>query len=482
MLDLDKQRADSTNAESTQSTAPKSTDSSANKGTNSAESSKKHKEVLDLRQYMVVSFSHKRVDIATREALSFKSSEIVPFLETINASEAIFESILLCTCNRVELYVSMNDKHKATKHILSTLAKFRHLDVKMLETIALVRLNEYAIYHIFSVASSLDSLVIGETQITGQLKSAYKLAFDKGLCAKDMTRLMHFAFKCAASVRQETDISSQSVSIASTAVFMAEQKLKAIKQSIKGLEVLVIGSGEMGKLACKHLLHLGANITLISRSKAHALNVACGLDSSHIKVESWRNLPNMLDKFMLLFSATSAKHCIIKANMVSPSKMKRFWFDLALPRDIESIALKDLQIFCVDDLEEVIKEHKSVREESAKLAHKILERYTHLFFTWLQTLSVEPVIKQIRALARDSSLKELDRAVKKGYIPKEYKDNVEKILHSAFNTFLHKPTMRLREASESHSGDPLIEAAKSMFDLQDDIVMLNNYKCERDTL
>lgn len=432
-------------------------------------------------QYMVISFSHKNTDIAMREKLNITQAQTLPFLQEINTSESISESILLCTCNRIEIYVSMYDRKVARKQIYTTLAKYTGLDSKLIEESAIVRLNEYAIYHIFGVASSLDSLVVGETQITGQLKSAYKFAFDNGLCGKDMTRLMHFAFKCAASVRQQTDISAHSISVASTAVRMAEYKLNKRGQNLSFIHALVVGSGEMGRLVCKHLLNAGAKITLLSRTKQNACNLAKELDSKNVNIESFENLPQILNDFTLLFSATSAVECIIKANMVKPSQINRMWFDLALPRDIESMSVAGLEIFCVDDLQEIIKEHKNVRDESAKEAHKILESYTRDFFIWLQTLSVEPVIKHIRHLAKESSLKELDRAIKKGFLPSEYRQNVEKILHGAFNSFLHNPTMRLRQASESHQGDPIIEAMKSMFDIGDEIVMLNSYKCEKDT-
>ncbi len=432
-------------------------------------------------QYMVVSFSHKNTDITMREKLNITQTQILPFLQEINENESISESILLCTCNRIEIYVSMYDRKVARTHIYDTLAKYTSLDSTLIEQNAIVRLNEYAIYHIFGVASSLDSLVVGETQITGQLKNAYKLAFDSGLCGRDMTRLMHFAFKCAASVRQKTDISAHSISVASTAVHMAEHKLKQMGQNLDSTHALVIGSGEMGRLACKHLLNAGAKITLLSRTKHNAHSLAKELDSQNVNIESFEKLPQILNDFTLLFSATSAEECIIKANMVKPSQVKRMWFDLALPRDIESMSVADLEIFCVDDLQEIINEHKNVRDESAKEAHKILESYTRDFFTWLQTLSVEPVIKHIRYLAKQSSLKELDRAIKKGFLPEKYRQNVEKILHGAFNSFLHNPTMRLRQASESHQGDPIIEAMKSMFDIGDEVVMLSNYKCEKDT-
>ncbi|TLD90661.1 glutamyl-tRNA reductase [Helicobacter sp. MIT 03-1614] len=432
-------------------------------------------------QYMVVSFSHKNVDIATREKLSFSQEEIVPFLQEINVCDSIRESILLCTCNRVELYVSMIDKKRAREHIYECFCTHKNIALEDIKNIALMRLNQYAIYHIFSVASSLDSLVIGETQITGQLKLAYKLAFENALCAKDMTRLMHFAFKCAASVRKETDISAHSVSVASTAVRMAEQKLALCDKTLENLPVLVIGSGEMGRLACKHLQNANAQITLVSRTKENARKLALELDSS-INIESWEHLEQLLGQYEVLFSATSAPNCIIQSKMVQVSQKQRWWFDLALPRDIEIIQMENLHIFCVDDLEEIVQEHKNAREDSAKKAQKILERYSVEFFKWLQTLGIDPIIKHIRYLAKQSALKELDRAVKKGFLPASYQQNVEKILHGAFNTFLHQPTIRLKQASENPQGDPIIEAMKNVFDISDDVVMLNGYKCEKDTI
>lgn len=432
-------------------------------------------------EYMVVSFSHKNVEIDMRERLSIKESEMLPFLREITHNEAISECILLCTCNRVEFYVSVHDKKRALAHIYQTLSAFKGIDVAHLEQIAVVRLNEYAIYHIFGVASSLDSLVVGETQITGQLKNAYKFAFDNGFCSKDMTRLMHFAFKCAASIRQQTNISSHSVSVASTAVYMAEQTLQKQGKTLAALPVLVVGSGEMGRLVCKHLLNTKAHIMLISRTQSHAKALADELNTKDIHIESWERLEQILNDFAVIFSATSAPKCVISAPMVQERNFPRWWFDLALPRDIESIQHKNVQIFCVDDLQEVVQEHKDARQESAKEAHRILEGFVVEFFTWLQTLSIEPVIKHIRFLAKQSCLKELDRAIKKGFIPSEYRSNVEKILHGAFNTFLHNPTMRLRQASETPQGDPIIEAMKSMFDINDEIVMLNNFKCEKDT-
>lgn len=439
-------------------------------------------------QYMVMSFSYKSVDIAMREALNFSEEESLQFLRQVNACDCIRESVLLSTCNRMEIYVSMIDKKRAKEHIFSCLCRFKSIPLERLMSHCNLWLNQGAIYHIFCVASSLDSLVIGETQITGQLKSAYKFAFENSLCARDMTRLMHFAFKCAANVRKQTDISSQSVSIASACVQLAESKLNEYGMSLHKHKVLVIGSGEMGRLVCKHLQQFQAQITLLNRSRDRARVLieeisSCSENKGNdpIVFMPLSKLSDIFAQYDVVFSATGASGYIIDSTLMrSCDRLNmRFYFDLALPRDIEP--LESAHIYCVDDIQQIVSEHKNAREESAKNARKIVETFSVEFFRWLQTLGIDPVIKHMRQLAKDSCLKELERAIKKGYLPESYRYNVEKILHGAFNTFLHKPTIRLRQASENPQGDPIIEAVKSIFDISDEVVMLHSYKCERDT-
>ena len=339
-------------------------------------------------QFMVVSFSHKNTTIDLREKLNFDKDQIVPFLQKICASEAIREAILLSTCNRVEIYASILDRRIARKHIYQCLSEEKHIPIQEIQNLCDIRLNQYAIYHIFCVASSLDSLVVGETQITGQLKVAYKLSFDHALCSKDMTRLMHFAFKCAANVRMHTDISSTSVSVASAAVNMAAQKLQEKGESLDSKEVLVIGSGEMGRLTLKHLLNYRTKITLLSRHIQHAQALAqelqCGCPGHSIEVKPYNELEKYLMDYRVLFTATSAKHCIITADMIKLSKQERLWFDLAVPRDIESITMPHLSIYGVDDLQEIVEQNKSFRQESAKVGLKIVEKFTADFFRWLK--------------------------------------------------------------------------------------------------
>lgn len=432
-------------------------------------------------QYIVISFSHKHIDIALREKLAFGDEEKLAFLRVLCEHSAIKEAMLLSTCNRVEVYASVLDVKAAREHILENLERHKHIPIATLRVLADIRLNQYAIYHTFSVASSLDSLVVGETQITGQLKDAYRFAYENLLCGKDITRLVHYAFKCAARVRNSVDISSSHTSVAGAAIHMLMLKFAQRGESLDSKNVAVLGAGEMGILALKHLAKHNVRLTLINRNLQHAQHTLENLPEEighKVEIAPFSKLQEILDHADILVSATGAPHSIISAEMIRPSAHKRVWFDLAVPRDIEEVQIENLEIYKVDDLQEIITKNKQQRKERAKDGYGIVEECTQEFFKWLQTLSVDPIIKHMRALAKDSSLKELERAIKKGFLPSEYRQNVEKILHNAFNTFLHKPTIRIKEAGENIHSDPIIEAVKSIFDINDEIVMLNTYKCE----
>lgn len=434
-------------------------------------------------QYMVVSFSHKSVNLALRERLAFSDKERYGFLENLCASDMIKEAVLISTCNRVEIYSSVVDIKLAREYIFSALEQCKKIPTKNLREIADIRYNQYAVYHIFSVASSLDSLVVGETQIAGQLKDAYRFSYENLFCAKDMTRLIHHAFKCAASVRNATDISSSHTSVAGAALDMIETLLAQKGESLDSKKVAILGTGEMGILALKHLLKHNVFITLLNRSMQNARKTLDELKEQlsaepNIIITPFSELQEVLANADIFISATGASHTVVTKDMITRSPHYRIWFDLAVPRDIEDCKMPNLDIYCVDDLQEIVNANVDKREKSAKQAYNIIEQYTQDFFKWLQSLGADPIIKHIRELAKQASQKELARALKKGYIPKEYEKNVEKILHGAFNTFLHAPTMRIKQAGGSINADPIIEALKATFDINDEIVLLNKYKCE----
>lgn len=204
--------------------------------------------------YLSISFTHKNTDIHTREKLAFSDDNArETFLKTILDNAIIKEAVLLSTCNRVEIITTVNEIEKAKEIILKTLVKYSELDYEDLSLRANIYETSGAIHHLFTVASALDSLVIGETQIVGQLKDAYRLSLAKGYCSQGITRAMTYAFKCAASVRTATSLGTGSVSVASTAV----AKAKSLIPNNEGVKALVVGAGEMSELTVKHLLSLG---------------------------------------------------------------------------------------------------------------------------------------------------------------------------------------------------------------------------------
>ncbi|WP_027327565.1 glutamyl-tRNA reductase [Helicobacter pametensis] len=422
--------------------------------------------------YCVISFSHKNLDISTREKIALPQDKIQDFYHSLFATfPNIQECILLGTCNRFELLMFAPSYNAHA--IIDFIASDREIPAPQLRAGAQVFFEKEAIEHIFSVTSSLDSLVIGETQITGQLKSAYKLAFDLGFCKKQLTRVMHFAFKCAALVRSQTQISKNPVSISSVAIvhFLS---LSPIKD-----KVAVVGTGEIGILCVKYLLSHGFDVLLLSRTLQNAQAIQDELQNEHLSIASFGQLPEVINSVRYLFCATGAPHTIITHDMIHPCEFGRIWFDLALPRDIDHIEREDISLFVIDDLQEVALENKSKREEELQKAHHIISEQVVLFEQWLKSLDVEPLIKAFRDKAKQCCLDEIERSLKKGFITKDEEDRVVRILHNAFNKFLHHPTSYIKTIKESPESDFIIENVKKLFDLEGEEFFQNPYKCER---
>ncbi|MDD3343666.1 MAG: glutamyl-tRNA reductase [Sulfurospirillaceae bacterium] len=425
--------------------------------------------------YLTVSFTHKNTDIAIREKLSFNSEEkSTNFMSKLKVCNEINEVILLSTCNRVEIIVSASDCGTSLNYIFDLLSYVSDVPKDELEGRADVYEDNGAIHHLFTVCSSLDSLVIGETQIAGQLKDAFKYAFEQGYCGQKLGRAMHYAFRCAAEVRGRTDISKNPVSVSSVAV----SKAKDLLGNLGGLTALVVGAGEMSQLAAKHLVASGVNIIIINRNIEHAQALANELGEL-ASVAPYAKLTEYINRYRLVFTATGAPHSVITNDMVEEREFSRYWFDIAVPRDIEVKGHENLHVFAVDDLEEIVAKNMSMREEQAKVAYSIVGRSTMDFFKWLQSMCVEPIIKEIRDHAKCCSQQELEKAIKKGYIPETLQEQVEKVLHHAFNSFLHTATKNLKDVAERPEADTVVQAVQYIFDINEDQTKrMNMYKCE----
>ncbi|MDD3325285.1 MAG: glutamyl-tRNA reductase [Sulfurospirillaceae bacterium] len=426
-------------------------------------------------RYLTISFTHKNTDIQIREKLSFGNDERKKdFLQRIQGCPCINETILLSTCNRVEIIASVTACQEGLGYIFEKLEEVSGVPLDELEGRADVYEDSGAIHHLFAVASSLDSLVIGETQIVGQLKGAYKFAYENGFCGQKLGRAMHHTFRCAAEVRSSTDISKSPVSVSSVAV----SKAKDLVGNIGSFTAVIVGAGEMSELAAKHLISSGVNIVIINRTHEKALEMAERLGEL-ATTAPYSKLAEYINRHKLVFSATGAPHSVIVDSMIEERDFERYWFDIAVPRDIEISERCNIKVFAVDDLQEIVSKNISLREEQAKVAYSIVGRSTMEFFKWLQTLSVDPIIKEMRDQAQACSMRELGRAVKKGYLPAEHHDQVAKILHSAFNAFLHKPTKNLKDVAEKPEADTIVQSVQYLFDInEEETKRINVYKCE----
>ena len=262
------------------------------------------------------------------------------------------------------------------------------------------------------------------------------------------------------------------MSIASVAVAQAYELLG----SLSGMVGVVIGTGEMGLIAAKQLLRAGADVLLVSRDKAKTQKIAQEL-GENVKVGDINNLSKYINKYRLLFSATSSAEPIITPQMVESVEIDRTWFDMAIPRDIDS-SIKDdkITLYYIDDLKSISEKNHALRQEQAYQAQEIVKKYKQEFLLWLQQLSVEPVIKNIRLNVQDIVRDEVQRAIKKGFVPREYQDNIEYMANQIFDKFLHNPTKILRDISKESKAYEKIDAIKEIFGINTDNVDQSKYK------
>ena len=423
--------------------------------------------------YQVMSFSHKNCDQGMREKLAFANDEeTILMLNQLVQFDFIHEAFIVSTCNRVEIVVATRDNFSSYHTILGLVSQKSELNFYELKNAVVRYDDEEAVQHIFSVVSSLDSLVIGESQITGQVKEAFMLSHRNGTAGRKLNRIISYAVKCAAEVRNATNISQSPISIASVAVAQAH---KLLGDTMSGMTAVVIGAGEMGVLATKHLLRAGCDVVLMGRDQEKVESIAQKL-GENVKAAPMEKLQKYVNRYRLLFSATSSREPIITKELLDNETLPRLWFDMAIPRDIEEIEMDKLQIFRIDDLRTISQDNHALREEQAVRAAEIVERYKDEFYAWLRALSIEPVIKEMRAQVNEAIDAEMKRALKKGFVPKEAEENMRKMAEQMFKRFLHLPTQNLRHSSAEKKNSNCIESVKKMFNIDTENIDAKQYK------
>lgn len=413
--------------------------------------------------YFIVSFTYKNASLELRESLDLSSeAHHLDFLQPLFGHHA-FDELMLCnTCNRIEIIALVKDEDLAKELIYTHLAKRSFQSEKFLQEQSDIYHNEAAIHHLFSVAASLDSLVVGETQIVGQLRDALKFSQKSNFCQRGLEKALQCAFKCAAEIRSSTNISAKPVSIASIAVLKAKDEFG----SLEDLNALVVGSGDMSRIACQHLLNHGANVILINRTMDRALEIKEALDNK-IKVEPFENLQFLINENELLFSATASKEPIVTKDMIIEQAYNRVWLDLAVPRDIETIEDEDIKVILVDDLEDIAKSNMELRNHEARSSYAIVGAKTKAFFEGLQDNEIEPLIKDMYLKAFEAVELETHRATSKGFIPKELESQAQKMGTQIMKRFLHSISNNMREVSQTKSAEHIMTSLAYLLDIDE---------------
>ncbi|CAD7286623.1 glutamyl-tRNA reductase [Campylobacter suis] len=412
--------------------------------------------------YLNISFTHKNTDISVREKLALDNSEKKEqILRLIKSSKNIDEVVVLSTCNRVEILASVDEIKPASTHIIRCMAVFSGVFEDELFERADIYENSGAIHHLFAVASSLDSLVVGETQIVGQLKDAFKFAKNANTSGEKLEKALEYAIKCAAKVRNETQISKNPISVSSVAV----AKAKEIFGTLDGKTAIVVGAGEMGELAARHLIASGANVVIVNRSteRVEALVDELGDKASW---DSILKLKEYVNSHELIFSSTSAPHPIIVDMMLEKTPFKRYFFDIAVPRDIDIVQNEDIKVYAVDDLEEIVRANLALREEQAQIAYGIVAKDTSEFLKFIKDSVSAPLVKELRLSANTCIQKELEKAIQKGYLRHCDRDEVLKFAIQLTNAFLHTPTINLKSLSSKDDANEIARAMRYIFNFQ----------------
>ena len=418
---------------------------------------------------ILVGVNHKTTPVEIREKLAFTKGKIEESVDRLFNFPDIIEHTILSTCNRVEIYARANCQDSAIKAIKQFICDYHEVSPVELEDHFYSYRNEEAVEHLFRVSSSLDSMILGEAQILGQVKDAYSLAKDLRSTGLVLNQLFEKAFSIAKKVREETGIAERSVSISSAAVELAQK----IFDDLENRTVMLVGTGEMAELAAKHLISYGVKTVYVtSRTYDRAANLARTLNGSALDFEAFKNELHRAD---IVITSTSASNFIIKKEMVEKAIHERknkpiFFIDIAVPRDIEPDVndLENIYLYDIDDLHVVVSANMKEREKEADNAMNFISQEVTKFNNWVGTLDAVPTIVEIRKKAENIRMQETEKTLKKiSYLSEDDKKLLHQMSSSIVSKILHKPTIKLKQKTQSEDGHVYLKAIRHLFHLDD---------------
>jgi len=406
--------------------------------------------------------SHKSASVDLRGQIAFAPEIVVQTLKAARVSMKVQEIALLSTCNRTEIYLQGD---VSDQQLLEWLASSKGVELTLLEPYFYCHRGEDAIRHMMRVASGLDSLVLGEPQIFGQIKSAYAVGREAGTVAIYLNQAFQQAFSAAKRVRSETAIGQNPVSVAYASVSLAEQ----IFTDLNSAHALLIGAGETIELVARHLKEKNiGQITVANRTLNRAQELAADFSAEAILLS---DIPDVLHRSDIVISSTASQLPILGKGAVEAALKRRkhkpmFMVDIAVPRDIEAQVeeLADVYLYSVDDLEEVIQDNMRARQVAADLGQTIIDQEVQSWTKQQRALAAVDTIKAFRdsvEIIRDGEIEKAHSALERGQNAAEV---INTLARNLTNKLLHKPTTKLKQAGEE-GRDDTIHVAHELFDL-----------------
>ncbi|MBI5206194.1 MAG: glutamyl-tRNA reductase [Candidatus Firestonebacteria bacterium] len=426
---------------------------------------------------VIVGVSHKTTPVAIREKIGFPESKLAHALGSLKSYPEIKEVVILSTCNRVEIYALVKEPENGINNIKQFICDYHQINPDDLENCLYFCSEIKAVEHLFRVVSSLESMIVGEPQIFGQIKDAYQAAFENKTTGIIFNTLFKNAISVGKSVRTDTDISKSAVSISFAAVELA----KKIFNSIEGKTVMIIGAGKMSELTAKHLITNGVTkVVVANRTYEKACDMAKVFNGTPIRFEAL--MDNIVD-IDIVISSTGAPHFIITKKdaqkIIHIRKNKPIFFiDIAVPRDIDPTVneVDNIFLYDIDDLKEVVTTNIQERAKEIPKVEAIIAREQTNFETWYNSLSIVPTIVLLRDELEDIRLKEFDKTINKIKSLSESDKNLINAMSKAIvNKILHKPILRLKKASEEKN-DSISSIVMELFDLKEKTISSSDEK------
>jgi glutamyl-tRNA reductase len=416
----------------------------------------------------VSGMNHLTAPVEVREQLALEAEKIRDILGDLHGRGSCAEVMILSTCNRVEVYGVAEAAGEAREAAWSRLGAQRGLALRDLEPLLYTKTDDEAIQHAFRVASSLDSMLLGEPQILGQVKDAFALAQAASTVGPLLHSLMSQAFSVAKKVRTETEIGRHAVSVSFAAVELGRK----IFSSLKGKAVLLVGAGEMAELAARHLAEQGAlPIYVANRTWVRAQELAASLGGTAVPFEDLYTVMSAVD---IVITSTAAREPIILTRDVGRALHGRrarplFFVDIAVPRNVEAAVNELEDVFCydIDDLRSVVESNLRERQREAHRAEALVTREVAQFAARLRDLEVVPTILSLREKLETIRRAEVDKAL--GRLAKaddETRQVLEALSQSIINKILHAPMVKLRDSSRTGHGPRWIESISELFGLR----------------